>query len=236
MHIIILYLIFEEIFCLLSQPPNIIQLFLHGLASAGIQEKSSLASCSKSETILITVTFPMTRSAFIANEYSYISSVATTAGVVRENVKVLSIDEVAMQTSRKIIRLLLLAVSIHVQTSILVAIGQKTNLQDQVLLNSNLQKYGLPNGTLLIQNINSTLIGDTQLGGPVVDTMGSTAASAGSNTIGAIIGGAGGFTVLIVVTFLGLRWRKQKQAYLVFPNIPTCLHLEMFWLWFVAWL
>jgi hypothetical protein len=159
------------------------------------------------------VTLPMTKSIFAANEYRYISSVATTAGVVRENVKVLSIDEIATQTSRKMIRLLRLAIFIHVKTSILMEIGQITNIQES-LLNSNLQKYGLPSGTLFIQNVNTSVVTNVSVG------PGSTAASADNIPIGAIVGGAGGFAVLVGVTILGLRWRKQNQAYLIYPQFP----------------
>jgi hypothetical protein len=114
-----------------------------------MQGNSLLASCS--EITIITISFPMTRTAFKAIQDKYIESVATTAGVIRENVKILSVDEVSNQSSRVITGRLLLATSIHVQTSVLFPMGKKVHFSDQVVqsvLNSNLNKNGLPSGVV----------------------------------------------------------------------------------------
>ena len=58
---------------------------------SGFEGNGSLVSCSPSEVIVIVVALPMSEAEFIAVEDRYVESVATAAGVVRENVKVLSI-------------------------------------------------------------------------------------------------------------------------------------------------
>ena len=97
------------------------------------------------------ISLPMTKTAFKAIEEKYIASVATTAGVTREKVKILSVDEVSTRSSSGINGRLLLATSVYVQTSVLVPLGQQTSLQDQKVLNSNLNKNGLPSGALVVQ-------------------------------------------------------------------------------------
>jgi hypothetical protein len=53
---------------------------------------------------------------------------------------------------------LLLATAVNVQTSVVTAIGQPTNIKDQSVLNSNLMKNGLPSGTFGMQSaVNVTM-------------------------------------------------------------------------------
>ncbi len=107
-------------------------------------------SCSQLESVIIVVILPMSKTDFIANKDRYIASVASTANVTKENVEVLTIDEVSTRSSRDISRLLLATSAVRIQTSVLIAIGQHTNFEDQSLLNSNLNKNGLPSGRLIV--------------------------------------------------------------------------------------
>jgi hypothetical protein len=118
---------------------------------AGTQENSISDSCSQSEIIVVEVTLPMTKTVFLANQDAYISSVATTAKVTREKVQILSIDEVSTRSLRLIPARLLLATFVLVQTSVAIPAGKQTYIQDQAVLNSNLNKYGLPHGSLVVQ-------------------------------------------------------------------------------------
>ena len=94
----------------------------------------------------------MTRTAFKAMQDTYIESIATTAGVSRENVKIVSVEEVSTQSSRNHhTDRLLLAISIHIQTSVLLPMGQQARLSDQTVLNRNLNKNGLPSGSIVVQ-------------------------------------------------------------------------------------
>ncbi len=182
--------------------------------AAGLQQNSSLAFCSQSETIIIVVTLPMTKTIFIASEQKYISSIAMTARVIPENVKILSIDEVSMRSFRNISRRLLLGSSVKVQTSILIAIGQQTYIKDQSVLNSDLNKNGLPSATLV--QYTHTSVGDVTTPAPEPKVSGSSEAenvSGSTNVlIGAIVGGTGGLMVLLAVTFLALRLRTNRRA------------------------
>ncbi len=190
------------------------------------------------------VTLPMTKAVFIANEDKYIASVATAAGVNQENVKILNIDEVTTRNSKMVSARLLLATSVHVQTSVLTAIGQPTNIRDQSVLNSNLIRNGLPSGTLVVQytyvfvvNVTTSATGPasgvvnvtTSATGPASGSAGAetssvnvtspaalsgvspaeVASTASSNVpMGAIVGGAVGFSGLVAVIFLALRLKK----------------------------
>ena len=138
-----------------------------------MQGNSILASCSESKTIMISL--PMTRTAFKAIQDKYIESVATTAGVISENVKILSVDEVS--TSRLITGRLLLAISVHVQTSVLIPMGQQARLSNQALLNSNLNKNGLPSGTLSVHTLDANNSTGSMPGGSTTPRPLSSAAS-----------------------------------------------------------
>eukprot|EP00291_Cryptomonas_curvata_P014552 CAMPEP_0172154500 /NCGR_PEP_ID=MMETSP1050-20130122/2073_1 /TAXON_ID=233186 /ORGANISM="Cryptomonas curvata, Strain CCAP979/52" /LENGTH=288 /DNA_ID=CAMNT_0012823231 /DNA_START=411 /DNA_END=1277 /DNA_ORIENTATION=- len=155
----------------------------------------------------------MTKTAFIAKEDMYIASVASTAGVNRENVKVLGIEEVSARSSRIITGRLLLATSVHVQTSVLIPVGQQTNIKDQSLLNTNLNKNGLPSGTLVVQY---TYTSATNLTTPAPGSGGSepeaVPAAASNVPIGAIVGGAVGFSTFIFITLLALRYRRSNTV------------------------
>ncbi len=178
--------------------------------NAGNQGNSIPASCSQSEIIVIVVTLPMTKSVFIANEDMYIASVAVTAGVLRENVKILSIDEVSTRSSRIITGRLLLAASVRVQTSVQIAAGQQTNIKDQTVLNSNLNKNGLPSGTLVVQyNYVSGVSITTPAPGTGGSDPGASNAASSNVPLGAVVGGAVGFSVLLAGSILALRWRKK---------------------------
>jgi hypothetical protein len=123
---------------------------------AGIQEDGS-TSCSQTESVIIVVTLPMSKADFIASEDKYIESVATTANVTRKYVKVLSIDEISTRSSRNISGRLLLVTAVRVLTSVLIAIGQHTNITDESVLNRNLIQNGLPHGTLVVQRTSSSV-------------------------------------------------------------------------------
>uniref|UniRef100_A0A7S0QWG2 NAD(P)(+)--arginine ADP-ribosyltransferase n=1 Tax=Cryptomonas curvata TaxID=233186 RepID=A0A7S0QWG2_9CRYP len=150
----------------------------------------------------------------------YIASVASTAGVNRENVKVLGIEEVSARSSRIITGRLLLATSVHVQTSVLIPVGQQTNIKDQSLLNTNLNKNGLPSGTLVVQY---TYTSATNLTTPAPGSGGSepeaVPAAASNVPIGAIVGGAVGFSTFIFITLLALRYRRSNK-----PEVETVGH------------
>jgi hypothetical protein len=99
--------------------------------------------------MIVTISLPMTKTAFTAIQEKYIECVAKTADVIPEHVKILSVNEVSTRSSRITTGRLLLATSVHVQTSVLVPMGQQARLGDQTALNSNLIKNGLPSGTLV---------------------------------------------------------------------------------------
>jgi hypothetical protein len=182
--------------------------------NAGSQGDSVSASCSQFETIIIMVTLPMTKAAFLTKENLYIASVATTAGVNRENVKVLSIDEISSRSLRSYTGRLLLAAYVQVQTSVLVPIGQQPYIKDQLVLNSNLNNNGLPSGTVVVQHLYPSVgSGTTPAPGPGDSVGEETGSAATSNApIGTIVGGAVGFLILLVGSFLALRFRKNCLA------------------------
>jgi hypothetical protein len=176
------------------------------------------------ETIFIMVTLPMTKADFIANQDKYIASVATTAGVVPENVKILSIDEVST-SSRIITARSLLATSVIVQTSVMLALGQQTNIKDQSLLNNNLKVNGLPSGTLVVQYTYTSIANVTPA--PLSGGSGAVNASGATESLnvllGAIVGGTVGSAVLVAVAYLALRLRKRNSAR---SPPPSLLSLE----------
>jgi hypothetical protein len=138
-----------------------VDLFVHNAGSRG---NNTAVSCSNSETIetiVIMVTLPMTKSAFIANQDKYIISVARTAGINPENVKILSIEEVSTRSPRIISARLLLATSVNVQTSVLISTVQQIYIKDQSLLNRNLVENGLPSGKLVIQDTYKSVLNST---------------------------------------------------------------------------
>jgi hypothetical protein len=184
----------------------------------GIQGNKSRVSCSKSEnveTIVILVTLPMTKAVFLSNQDRYIASVAATAGVLPENIKIVSIDEISTRSSRIITARLLLATSVIVQTSVLIAVGQKTSIKDQSILNSNLNGNGLPSGTLVVQDADKS-VADVTTPVPWPIGLGAQTAPASAASpnvqIYAIIGGTVGLCALIAITFLVLRLRKKYEA------------------------
>jgi hypothetical protein len=155
----------------------------------------------------------MTKAVFMAYQDKYIASVAKTADVIQENVKILSIDEFSTESLRIITARSLLAISVSVQTSVLIVIGHQSNIKDQSMLNSNLNENGLPSGTLTVHS-SHTSVGNVTTPGPWPGgTEAATApgSAASSNiSIGYIVGGIVGFSVLVGLIFLALRSRKNK--------------------------
>ena len=186
------------------------------MVNAGYQENSGLTSCSKSVDIVILVVLPMSKNAFMAAEQGYIESVAATAGVIKENVKILDIEEISTRASKAFALRMLLGTSVSVTTSVLLASGQQTYIQDQSVLNSNLLKNGLPSGTLAVQS-NNTQSADsvTSSSATTVSPYSSgsdSSATTSNNPIGAIVGGAVGGLVLIAVVVLIGRKRNQVRT------------------------
>ena len=161
------------------------------------------------------VSLPMTKTAFVAIQDMYIASVATTAGVVRENVKILSIDEVSTRSSVIITGRSLLTSSVRIQTSVLIPVGQQTSIQDQSLLNNNLNKNGLPSGTLVVQSTYTSTANTTVLtpgGSGASGTEVASVSGAASLPIAAIVGGAVGFSALVAFTLLAFRYTRNHMA------------------------
>ena len=157
-------------------------------------------SCSQSVTVVIFVVLPMSKSEFSAIEEKYIESVATTAGVVKDNVKVLSVSEISTRAFQKMALRMLLATSVNVQTSVLLANGQQTNIEDQTVLDANLVKNGLP---MTLQ------FTTTQNSAPSA----SGSATTSNIEIGAITGGAIGVLVFAVCVVLVVRrWNQTSSA------------------------
>ena len=166
-----------------------------------------MPSCALSETIVFTIILPMSKTAFLAVEVQYIASVAATAVVSSDFVNVLNIYEISTRSVGIMVRRSLLGTSVSVQTSVQVPYGQNGNLEDQSLLNSNLNKNGLPSGILMVN-----------LSAPAP----SPTAASGSVPTGAIIGGAIGLVVLIAAAFL--YWRRTKVSSMLHhsPNDSIC--------------
>ncbi len=121
--------------------------------------------------IVIMVNLPMTKTDFLANQDIYIVSVAKTAGTNPENVKILSVEEVSARSLKIISARLLLATFVRVKTSVLISASQQNNIKDQSLLNSNLNKNGLPSGILVIQY---TSVLDATTPAPALEGSGSS--------------------------------------------------------------
>jgi hypothetical protein len=105
------------------------------------------------DAVIIVVILPMPKSEFQIRPYMA-SVAAFTGSVVFENVKILSIDEISTRSSRHISGRLLMAVAIRVKTMVLIAFEQLSNINDEALLNSNLNRYGLPSGRLIVERNN----------------------------------------------------------------------------------
>ena len=162
----------------------------------------------------------MSKTEFLANEQKYITSVSITAGVARTNVKILNVKEIS--TRRMALRLLLTP-SVQVQTSVLLAYGQQTLIQDQSVLNANLISNGLPNCTLVVQNMTLFLVGGVTPS-PGSDSNGSgsfsiqtpTPSGSGSSTassvpIGKVVGCVAGFCALLVGGLTCYRYYYSKS-------------------------
>ena len=183
--------------------------------------------CLLAQTVVVTVTLPMTKVAFLADQDKYIASVAATANVSPDNVQILSVDEVS---ARRIARRLLLATSVRVQTSVLLASGQAAAVQDQSLLNANLKKNRPPNGEFAVQNSAaiSALLQTTSSPAAgltpspaIIVSIGAAATTpapsdsrsgtAASTPIGVIVGAAVGIVVVLVGCSLGYLYRRKSK-------------------------
>lgn len=164
----------------------------------------------------------MSQAEFVANADVYIRSVATTAGVLSKNVQIISINEIATRSSSNVAVRLLLATSVNVQTSILLAAGQQTRIYDLSALNGNLKENGLPTGTLVLVSQNSATAEPATLAGtpaPVsagAATSGSTS-STGVNIpvlAGTIVGAVVGLIVLLLCarSFIVNQGAKSKGS------------------------
>ena len=172
---------------------------------AGYQRNSSLSICTSYETVVIVVTLPMSQAAFLASEESYIQSISTTAGVSPADVEILSINEISSRTFR-VLRLLL-ATAVRVQTSVLLASSQMMNMENQSLLNSNLNQHGLPSGTLVVQNTGPSAlnISSSSTDATVISPVSEISSASNIPTtmiVGAAVGAAVGFVILIAGVFL----------------------------------
>jgi hypothetical protein len=165
------------------------------------------------------VTLPMTKTDFLRSENKYITSVASSMGVIRENVKILSVSEISTRSSMPNTRQLLLAISVRVKTSILIAAGQKTYIEDRSVLNNNLNLNGLPNCTLIVQiRGNDTTLSISEASTPAPGNSDSSGSAVASNVLaGAVAGGIVGFIVVLVVTFLTFRFKLRNK-------IEACAH------------
>ena len=144
----------------------------------------------------------MTKTAFLAVEAQYIASIAATAGVDSTDVLVLNIVEISTISLRMMARRSLLSTSVSVETAVQVPYGQQAYLQDQSLLNSNLNKNGLPSGTL---GVNSSTPSPATTA-PAY----SPAAASSAVPIGAIIGGVAGLVGLSGL--LAAVYQRQRLA------------------------
>ena len=114
---------------------------------AGFQEHDSTAFCTASENIVFQVTLSMSKADFIAREDRYIDSIASTAGVLRSSVNILSIEEISSGAVRAI-SMRVSTSSVLVKTSIMIASVQRFVFQNQSLLTAVLVKNGLPSSTI----------------------------------------------------------------------------------------
>jgi hypothetical protein len=219
---------------------------------AGHQENVPLTSCQPSQTLVFTITLPMSKTDFIASEERYIQSIATTARISRGGVKIISIDEIPYSSSRKMalsqgLRLLL-ATAVRVETSVTLISGQPTYIQNETLLNANLNSNGLPSCTLVIHSPQTTISQLSSTAVPNVDsqankTPGSAlilvgagtpqpeAASSSSSSLsmGAILGIVLGCVVLgLSLVFFLARLRLSRQTRSRNPDQETmaCRYMQ----------
>ena len=168
---------------------------------------------------MILVYLPMTKDAFYAVETEYINSVAFTANTDPRNVKVLNVIEISTSSS---MNRLLLSVSVQIQTSILIQLVHLRSIEDNDLLNRNLNKNGLPNGTIVVQSVtqNSNPSPASNINLPSAPSPNTSlsserneipTSSSSGLPIGIIIGGAAGAVLLVVISFLLYR-RKRMTA------------------------
>ena len=164
----------------------------------GIQSNRNRSFCSKSETVVIVVTLPISKSEFEDRQAAYILSIAETADVDPENVMVLGVNEIASRAASKAAVRLLLASFVQVKTSVIVASGQAGRqwLQNLVLLSSNLNSNGLPSGTLteILPDVPAGLIspGNFTTGASpfnVTPTIRGSSTAQSSFPLGAVVGG-----------------------------------------------
>ena len=144
----------------------------------------------------------MSQTAFLAIEERYIQSISTTAGVDPADVKILSINEISSRKFR-VVRLLL-ATAVRVQTSVILASSQMTNIENQSLLNSNLNQNGLPSGTLVVQNTGQSALNNSAPSTDAAAVISPVSETSSPSYIPSsmIAGVLVGFVILIAVVFL----------------------------------
>ena len=167
------------------------------LISAGFQGNNSLDVCIPSETVIIVVTLPMSKAEFFSDESTFISSVATAANCVPANVKILSVEETSTRAFRTVTARALLVNSVQVTTSILIYKEQQTPVIDQSFLNSELSKFGMPNGSVVFLNSSVPVLNSTVVMISTTALNGSGNGSTSNIPIGPIVGGILGLAVLV---------------------------------------
>jgi hypothetical protein len=184
---------------------------------AGIQEN---LFCKSSETIIIMVTLPMTKNAFLDKKEKYILSVATTAGVSYENVKIIRIDEVSTRSFRAVTGKLRFATHVNVHTSVLTAVGNHIYFNEKSVLNIYLNINGLPSAALIVQKSSISSVDVTT---PPPAPLASDNTS--NLPMPLIAGSAGGFFVLLAVIVCLVRQLRITRTFQAFPsqmNLTLC--------------
>jgi hypothetical protein len=127
----------------------------------------------------------MSKTEWISASDRYIYSVAQTAEVNEDNVRILRVEETSSRAfEKKAADRLLLASSVNVITSILIGCKQPKCALDQTLLNDNLRRNGLPHSNMILPY-------------QFEYDAGVSVSASSSSPIGPIIGGVVGFSVLL---------------------------------------
>jgi hypothetical protein len=126
----------------------------------------------------------MSKTEWISASDRYIYSVAQTAEVNEDNVRILRVEETASRAfEKKGADRLLLASSVNVITSILLGCKQPKCALDQPLLNDNLRRNGLPHSNMIL---------------PYQFEYDAGVSASSSSPIGPIIGGVVGFSSVLL--------------------------------------
>ena len=95
----------------------------------------------------------MTKQDFLVKQVQYVNSIAIAANSVIQDIQITDVTEVFRRSVLFSTKRFLLGTSVQVQTSVKTSSDRLTSLEDQSLINSYLNQNGLPNGTLIIQDI-----------------------------------------------------------------------------------